>query len=366
MVLIWVALPHPDRAQRRPVIALVVATWALAALLLAGRFDRASHRAMIGVSRARGAADLGDAAGDRRPRERVRAVLRLPRAVRVRGRRAALRGGCSSRSSPCSTAACWSRSPPTSPTPWSPTRSPAAGSSSSAAASRSGCSRATSARCGGSSEDRFRRGFADSPVGMAIISADWRWLEVNDALCRMLGRTREELDRPLAGRGDAPRGHRGRAARSSTARSPAPAQQESSSATCARTARSCGRRSTRSSCRPPRRAAGSTPTCRTSPPKRAAQEAVARQARQQAAVAALGRFALDEQDLEAVMDRVAETVAATLEIELCEVFEITPRGSALRLVAGVGWPEGQVRRALRARRARRRRSATRCRSRCRS
>ena len=43
------------------------------------------------------------------------------------------------------------------------------------------------------SEGRFRRGFADSPVGMAIISADWRWMEVNDALCRMLGRSREEL-----------------------------------------------------------------------------------------------------------------------------------------------------------------------------
>jgi diguanylate cyclase (GGDEF)-like protein len=80
--------------------------------------------------------------------------------------------------------------------------------------------------------------------------------------------------------------------------------------------------------------------------ERAAREAVARQARQQAAVAALGRFALDEQDLEAVMDRVAETVAETLEVELCEVLEITPRGSALRLVAGVGWAEGLVRRAL--------------------
>jgi diguanylate cyclase (GGDEF)-like protein len=63
-------------------------------------------------------------------------------------------------------------------------------------------------------------------------------------------------------------------------------------------------------------------------------------------VAALGRFALEEQDLESVLDRVAEKVASTLEVELCEVFEITPRGSALRLVAGVGWPEGQVRRAL--------------------
>src|SRR5215212_614945 len=43
------------------------------------------------------------------------------------------------------------------------------------------------------SEDRFRRGFVDSPIGMAIISADWRWLEVNDTLCATLGRTREEL-----------------------------------------------------------------------------------------------------------------------------------------------------------------------------
>src|ERR687896_695539 len=43
------------------------------------------------------------------------------------------------------------------------------------------------------SEDRFRRGFADSPVGMAIISADWRWLDVNAALCDLLGRRREDL-----------------------------------------------------------------------------------------------------------------------------------------------------------------------------
>src|SRR5215208_8380178 len=80
--------------------------------------------------------------------------------------------------------------------------------------------------------------------------------------------------------------------------------------------------------------------------QREAQAAVARQARQQAAVAALGRFALSEHDLEAVMDRVADTVAATLGVDLCAVYEVTPRGSALRLVAGVGWPEGQLRRAL--------------------
>jgi diguanylate cyclase (GGDEF)-like protein/PAS domain S-box-containing protein len=37
------------------------------------------------------------------------------------------------------------------------------------------------------------RAFAGSLIGMAVIDLDGRWVEVNDALCRMLGRTREEL-----------------------------------------------------------------------------------------------------------------------------------------------------------------------------
>src|SRR5918999_3776160 len=41
MVLVWVALPHPEEASDGWVVALVVATWVLAALLLAGRLDRA-------------------------------------------------------------------------------------------------------------------------------------------------------------------------------------------------------------------------------------------------------------------------------------------------------------------------------------
>src|SRR5918998_5619284 len=49
MVLIWVALPHPDRVSDGWVVALVVATWVLAALLLAGRLDRASRRVTAGV-----------------------------------------------------------------------------------------------------------------------------------------------------------------------------------------------------------------------------------------------------------------------------------------------------------------------------
>jgi diguanylate cyclase (GGDEF)-like protein/PAS domain S-box-containing protein len=40
---------------------------------------------------------------------------------------------------------------------------------------------------------RFHRAFRGSQIGAAFVSTDVRWLEVNDALCRMLGRTADEL-----------------------------------------------------------------------------------------------------------------------------------------------------------------------------
>jgi PAS domain S-box-containing protein len=44
------------------------------------------------------------------------------------------------------------------------------------------------------SESLFRKGFDEAPIGMAIQRpGDGRYLRVNDALCLMLGRTREEL-----------------------------------------------------------------------------------------------------------------------------------------------------------------------------
>ena len=196
------------------------------------------------------------------------------------------------------------------------------------------------------SEDRFQRGFADSPVGMAIISADWRWIEVNDALCRTLGRAREQL----IGRSPAEATHPEDVAlsRSVVDRALAGTAQQEMVKRYVRPDGEIVWAAVDSIYVPARRRGDGWIYAHVQDitASRAAQEAVARQARQQAAVAALGRFALDEQDLEAVMDRVAESVAETLEIELCEVFEITPRGSALRLVAGVGWPEGHVRRAL--------------------
>ena len=44
------------------------------------------------------------------------------------------------------------------------------------------------------SDQLFRQGFEASPIGMALIDGDTgRYLQVNDALCRLLGRTREQL-----------------------------------------------------------------------------------------------------------------------------------------------------------------------------
>ena len=43
------------------------------------------------------------------------------------------------------------------------------------------------------SEERFRNAVHYSAIGMALVAIDGRWLEVNPALCRLVGYTREEL-----------------------------------------------------------------------------------------------------------------------------------------------------------------------------
>ncbi|MHB1536334.1 MAG: putative bifunctional diguanylate cyclase/phosphodiesterase [Acidimicrobiales bacterium] len=42
-------------------------------------------------------------------------------------------------------------------------------------------------------EGRFRQGFDHSPLGLAFVSADGTWLDVNDSLCRIIDRSRDEL-----------------------------------------------------------------------------------------------------------------------------------------------------------------------------
>jgi PAS domain S-box-containing protein len=43
------------------------------------------------------------------------------------------------------------------------------------------------------SEEQFRRSFVDAPIGMALVSTAGRWLQVNPALCEMLGYSEAEL-----------------------------------------------------------------------------------------------------------------------------------------------------------------------------
>ena len=344
-MLLWVALPHPEPARELPLIGLVVAAWLLAVALLAGRLDGASRTVMTGVMALAallltGALlAIGDpasgfalfyvwlapfafASGPRRDGWGLLALIGVLYAVVL-----VVAGPAAEEPMLADTlAARW------------------------LAVVGGGVALGLFARHLGrlrrTSEDRFRRGFAGSPVGMAILSDDWCWLEVNDALCRLLGRTREDLigcspvdvthpDDVAASRAVVARAHGGSGRQEFVKRYVRPdgdvvwAAVESLYV------------------------AGRRPGdgwfyghILDITAQRASQEAVARQARQHAAIAALGRLALEEQELETVLDRASETVAATLDVELCEVFEVTPRGSALRLTAGAGWPEGQVRRAL--------------------
>jgi PAS domain S-box-containing protein len=70
---------------------------------------------------------------------------------------------------------------------------------------------------------------------------------------------------------------------------------------------------------------------------------LARHARQQRAAAELGRLALSERDLQQVLDRCVETVAAVLDHEYGKVLEQLPDDDGrLLLRAGTGWREGLV------------------------
>jgi PAS domain S-box-containing protein len=68
--------------------------------------------------------------------------------------------------------------------------------------------------------------------------------------------------------------------------------------------------------------------------------------RQQAAVAALGQFALRAATAQAVMDKAVDVLSETLRVEFVKVLELTPDGQELILRAGTGWknayPIGQA------------------------
>jgi signal transduction histidine kinase/DNA-binding NarL/FixJ family response regulator len=79
--------------------------------------------------------------------------------------------------------------------------------------------------------------------------------------------------------------------------------------------------------------------------RKRAQKEIETRTHQQAVVAELGRQALAETDLQALMNQAVALVADTLGVEYCEVLELLPDGEKLLLRAGVGWKVGLVGRA---------------------
>jgi PAS domain-containing protein len=65
-------------------------------------------------------------------------------------------------------------------------------------------------------------------------------------------------------------------------------------------------------------------------------------ARQQAAVAKLGRRALGTHALQGLMEEAAASLAEVLGVEYAEVLELLPGGVGLLLRSGVGWTDGLV------------------------
>ena len=67
---------------------------------------------------------------------------------------------------------------------------------------------------------------------------------------------------------------------------------------------------------------------------------------QQAAVADLGVAALEGLSLSRLMDRAVSLVASTLDVEFCDLLELTDERESMLLRAGVGWKKGLVRSAM--------------------
>src|SRR5690606_11801467 len=72
--------------------------------------------------------------------------------------------------------------------------------------------------------------------------------------------------------------------------------------------------------------------------RKEAELALMSRARQQAAVAQLGRRAIGARDLDSLFSAACAAVATTLELPFVALLELAPSGSALSLRAGEGWP----------------------------
>lgn len=71
-----------------------------------------------------------------------------------------------------------------------------------------------------------------------------------------------------------------------------------------------------------------------------------RRAAQQAIIASIGQFGLEEKNLNEFMDRVVRALARALNVEYVKILELLPDAKQLRLQSGVGWKRGLVGKAL--------------------
>lgn len=76
--------------------------------------------------------------------------------------------------------------------------------------------------------------------------------------------------------------------------------------------------------------------------RQAAERTVLERAQQQAALAAVGQFALAGSNLPELLNQAAIFTAQTLGVDYCGVLELLPGGKTLLLQAGVGWKDGCV------------------------
>jgi diguanylate cyclase (GGDEF)-like protein/PAS domain S-box-containing protein len=186
---------------------------------------------------------------------------------------------------------------------------------------------------------RFRRSFEDSPLGMALVTADLRYLEVNDAMCRVLARPRADvIGRPLsdvvhpddyAAMGEAVRDGLAQDKTLHVAFEKRYLRPDGSLVP------------TRVNTSVLRSGTGYVFFSQVEDitERRRSEQELARRARQQQAVAELGLVALRNRHIGELMDECVATVRSTLEVDFCAVLERVADGSRLGRVADIGWPD---------------------------
>lgn len=80
--------------------------------------------------------------------------------------------------------------------------------------------------------------------------------------------------------------------------------------------------------------------------RKLAEEKLRVRERQQAVVAELGQRALEDVDLDRLMQDIVSLLAKTLNADYCKILELLPDSKSLLLRTGVGWKEGAVGHAI--------------------